>query len=474
MTSLIAVAVAVGVWTGERAASDVRTILAVGAIGGVLWVALRRDGRSGASAGVPSVDGSLVCGVLLVVSAALGYVRSDREWTAVSRVELGPYHGDAVLRADPTRKGRAVRTVLELEGRRYDVWAYGPAATRLSSHRFGEAVRVEGVRVPFPADRARRRHLHHVVGRFEVQAVGSAEAGSLSRASPMVRAAHRVRILLGRGARTLGPHERALFAGLVYGDDSAQSQEMTERFRRSGLAHLTAVSGQNVAYVLAMASPFLTRLRRPVRWAATLGILAWFVVLTRLEPSVLRAGLMAAVSATVFAMGRRATAWQVLGSAAALGLLLDPFLLWSVGWWLSISGAAGLIVLTPVLSARTSDGERSRWSWMAPMGAAQIGVLPVSIAVFGVPSALAIPANLLAVPMAGVVMSIGLPAALLAAWIPTGLAGIVMSPLSLGVRWVDTVAILGARLRPPAAVDWCVATLLVVWAALRHRRHVPT
>ncbi|MFM7872440.1 MAG: ComEC/Rec2 family competence protein, partial [Actinomycetota bacterium] len=309
-------------------------------MGTVLWMARRWNRDFAAPLGTSSVRRSLTCGVLLLVVSILGHVRSDREWTAVSGIELGPYRGDAVLRADPLLKGRAVYAVLELEGRRYDVWAFGPAGKRLSAHRFGEVLQVEGVRTPLPDGTARRRHLRHVVGRFEVGTVGSTEAGSLSRASPMVRAAHRVRILLARGARTLGVEVRALFAGLVYGDDSAQSPEMIERFRRSGLAHLTAVSGQNVAYVLAMASPFLTRLRRPVRWAATMGVLMWFVVLTRFEPSVLRAGLMAAVSASVFAMGRRATAWQVLGIAVMLGLVVDPFLLWSVGWWLSISGAA--------------------------------------------------------------------------------------------------------------------------------------
>jgi len=474
VTSLMAMAVAAGVWSGERASSGTRAALAISGMSGILWVAHRRSRDIAAPSGGSSVRRSLACGVLLLVLSSLGHVRSDREWTAVSRVEFGSYRGDAILRADPMLKGRAVSAILDIEGRRYDVWAYGPAGKRLAAHRFGETVRVEGVRTPLPEGTARRRHLRHVVGRFEVETMGSTEAGSLSRASLLVRAAHRVRVLLGRGSRTLGVEEGALFAGLVYGDDSAQSPEMIERFRRSGLAHLTAVSGQNVAYVLAMASPLLIRLRRPVRWAATMGVLMWFVVLTRLEPSVLRAGLMAAVSATIFALGRRTTAWQVLGIAVTLGLLLDPFLLWSVGWWLSISGAAGLIVLTPVLSARRSDDARWRRSWVAPMAAAQIGVMPVSIAVFGVPSALAIPANLLAVPIAGVVMLIGLPAALVAAWVPAGAARILMLPLSFGVRWVDAVAALGARLRPPSAVNWCMAASLVAWAVLRHRRRVPT
>ncbi|MFM7755950.1 MAG: hypothetical protein ACKO84_04245 [Actinomycetota bacterium] len=138
-------------------------------MGTVLWMARRWNRDFAAPLGTSSVRRSLTCGVLLLVVSILGHVRSDREWTAVSGIELGPYRGDAVLRADPLLKGRAVYAVLELEGRRYDVWAYGPAGKRLSAHRFGETVRVEGVRTSLPDGTARRRHLRHVVGRFEVR-----------------------------------------------------------------------------------------------------------------------------------------------------------------------------------------------------------------------------------------------------------------------------------------------------------------
>lgn len=415
--------------------------------------------------------------VALLVLMIAGCARSVHEWNRVADVRLGPYAGDVIIRSDPRPVGKATQIIVEVDGQRFDLWGYGSVGTRLAQRALGEVVWVSGERRPWPPDSLRRHHIRHVVGRFEVRGIGSSVEGPLSRASPVLLAAHRIRIMLDNGSRTLAPRDAALFAGLVYGDDGDQPADMIDRFRRSGLAHLTAVSGQNVAYVLALTAPLVTRLRRPVRWVATLAVLGWFTVLTRFEPSVIRAGLMAAITATIFALGRRSSSRAVLGTAVVVGLLVDPFLAWSVGWWLSVCGTTGLIAITPILAGSLSSPRPWVVHWVTPVLGAQIGVLPVSIAVFGVPNALSIPCNLLAVPVAGLVMSIGLPAALVAGWLPTSVAHVVMWPLGTGVRWVDTVAELGSRLRPPAWVDLIVAGASVavfVAAAWRGRRGVTT
>ena len=71
-----------------------------------------------------------------------------------------------------------------------------------------------------------------------------------------------------------------------------------------------------------------------------------------------------------------------------------------------------------------------------------------------------VPANVLAGPVAGGVMLYGLPAGLVAGAVPA-LAPVVMLPCRLGVRWVDLVATLGARLEPGGAASW-VGWLLVL------------
>src|SRR5690606_29377828 len=129
---------------------------------------------------------------------------------------------------------------------------------------------------------------------------------------PIARASNRVRASVERAATALPATDGALFRGLVIGDDREQPMEMIQRFRMSGLSHLTAVSGQNVAFVLAACGPLLVRLRTFARWAITVAVIGWFVALTRFEPSILRAGVMAGLSATAYATGRERSPVRIL------------------------------------------------------------------------------------------------------------------------------------------------------------------
>ena len=99
--------------------------------------------------------------------------------------------------------------------------------------------------------------------------------------------------------------------------------------------------------------------------------------------------------------------------------------------------------------ARRLSAARHRWpcrsaSRSAPSSAWRCRV----VLVFGRLPLVSVPANVLAVPVAGFVMLYGLPAALVAGSVPAA-GGVVMVPAGLGVRWVDTVALVGERVEPP-------------------------
>jgi competence protein ComEC len=409
--------------------------------------------------------------LLLCLTSCLTCWRSHIEWQNVQDVRSGNYSGLAILKSDPQPIGRGVRVVLEIEGQRFESWLYGSSARRMALHVSGESVEVVGQRRP-NGEGGRRLQVRHIVGRFEAKTIRTIVRGPHISESRFELAANRVRSALGKGSRVLNGDQSALFAGLVYGDDSQQPPEMVDRFRASGLAHLTAVSGQNVAFVMAVVAPLLTRLRRWNRLLLTLLVLGWFAIMTRLEPSVIRAVTMAGISATVFAIGGRLKAWQVL-AATCMGLLLvDPFLLWSVGWWLSIGGSSGLILLSSRIRSTLECWGliNHQWvlNWVVPSLAAQLGVLPIAVMVFGWPSAVAIPCNLVAIPVAGIVMLVGIPVALVSGFLPSVIASVVMWPLGVGVKWVDTVAALGQRFNLPNWLDIAVglAPLLLM---MRHR-----
>ena len=261
-----------------------------------------------------------------------------------------------------------------------------------------------------------------------------------------------MRALIETASDAIEPPWGALYRGLVIGDDRDQPRDMIERFRATGLAHLTAVSGQNVAFVLAACGLLLRRLPPWPRWIATIAVIAWFVVLTRFEPSILRAGVMAGLSATAFVTGRERTSTRLLALAVIALLLIDPLLAWSVGFWLSVGATAGVCVVGPWLERRLSKLGLLATPLAITLGA-QAGVLLPSVLVFGRLPLVSVPANLLAGPVAGAVMLVGLPVGIVAGALPA-IAPVLMAPIGAATAWVDGVSILAIRLEPPAPWPW--------------------
>lgn len=405
--------------------------------------------------------------LVVVLLAPLGAVRSQDAWAGLAPDVLGPFEGWVRLIDDPQPYPSSTRVIVEIESERFEVWSRGRAQQqRVRSWRGGEWILVAGERRPLDVERARRVAWQHVVGEFDLDWASDVDGGG-----PVARASNRVRATIERAADALPEPDGALYRGLVIGDDRDQPRDMIDRFRASGLSHLTAVSGQNVAFVLAACGPLLMRMRPLPRWVLTVAVIAWFVALTRFEPSILRAGVMAGLSATAYATGRERSPVRLLALAVTALLLIDPMLAWSIGFWLSVGATAGVCIAGPWLAQRlTMFGPLA-----LPLGitlGAQLGVVIPSVSVFGRLPLVSVVANLLAVPVAGFVMLYGLPAGLVAGVVPA-VAPLVMFPARLGTRWVDTVAALGARLEPEAPwswVGWGVVAIAVAICVLVCRR----
>ena len=138
---------------------------------------------------------------------------------------------------------------------------------------------------------------------------------------PLVQqAAGDLRAGLRRAARVLPPAERGLLPGLVLGDTSRMPAGLVDDFRTAGLTHLTAVSGANLAIVV-------TFVLVVGRWAGLRGrwlpataalAMAWFVVLARPQPSVLRAAVMGAIALLALGTGRLRQESRGAGRGGAL------------------------------------------------------------------------------------------------------------------------------------------------------------
>jgi competence protein ComEC len=450
---VVAVATVTGVWAGIPAALGVPLLA-------LLVVRPRAVGRW--------------CAVVCVVVGVVGAVASQHAWNGAVPRHLGPFAGWSQVVTDPAMYGSGLRLTLEIDGERFDSWVYGGRVDQLSPRQAGEWVWVSGKRTALTGN-VRRAQVRHVVGQFQLEVATDVLPGH-----PLAIAGNRVRSALRRGADvSMQPDMAALFTGLVIGDDTRQPPKMIEEFRSSGLSHLTAVSGQNVAFLLAAALPVLRRLRPWWRWAISVGLIAWFMAVTRFEPSVLRAGLMAILAATAFVLGRQPRPVRLLAWTVAVLVVLDPMLAWSVGFWLSVGATGGVCVVGPWLAARIPGAAWWRASLAITLGA-QCGVALPSVLVFHRLPLVSVLANLVAVPMAGGVMLYGLPAGLLAGSLPRPLARLVMAPATVGTRWVATVARVAARIEPSGWWTWwcwlvgLAALALVVGHRSRgQRRRVP-
>lgn len=394
--------------------------------------------------------------VIVLMLFAVGLTNGSAAWHKSSDVGEGTCAGIATVRVDPSFHSYGTASVLELDQKRYKVLAYGAPGRALAQRLVGESVRIEGECTRNEGQFARFDHINHVVGRLTVASVSE----SYSEGSVFVRTANRMRRALVRGVERMPSEHRALFTGLVIGDDRDQSPAMVQRFRDSGLSHLCAVSGQNVAYLLIVASPLLKRRSNWVKWCLTMLLLVWFVALTRGEPSVLRAAFMAGMVASNTLLKSPANARIVLSRAVIVLLLIDPMLAWSVGFALSVGATAGLAWA----SAGIGRMMGSRGVLAATL-AAQLGTAPISLLVFGFVPVISLLANPLAIPVAGIVMTIGLPIALLASAIPV-LVPAVSWLLTIPVAWVDGVSRITSFLSPQGWWNggfWLIVAILLVY-----------
>jgi competence protein ComEC len=158
----------------------------------------------------------------------------------------------------------------------------------------------------------------------------------------------RMRERAERGAAAgMRGEEAALLRGMVLGQDERVDQATREDWRDAGLAHLLAVSGQNVMLLAALALPLLmlAGVGLRTRLAALALLIAIYVPLAGAGPSLQRAGVMGLAGLAAMAASRPASRWYALLLAAAATLAWNPRSCGDPGWQLSFAAVAGILTL---------------------------------------------------------------------------------------------------------------------------------
>ncbi|MEV4515077.1 ComEC/Rec2 family competence protein [Dactylosporangium sp. NPDC049525] len=274
---------------------------------------------------------------------------------------------------------------------------------------------------------------------------------------PLVqRAAGALRAGLQRACRPLPAEPGGLLPGLVVGDTSRLDQQLADDFRATGLTHLTAVSGANLAIVVGLVLMLARWCRAGPKLAALICVLALvgFVVLVRPSPSVLRAAAMGGLALVALALGRPRAVLPSLATGVLVLVVTDPELAVDAGFALSVLATGGLVLLAP----RWAEALRAKgWPQFAAEAvcvpaAAQAACAPVIAAISGGVSLTTVPANLLAAPAVAPATVLGILAAVSSPVLP-GVAEFTAWVAAWPARWLVTIAHHGAAV-PDGVLPW--------------------
>ncbi|HEX2435497.1 MAG TPA: ComEC/Rec2 family competence protein [Solirubrobacterales bacterium] len=321
--------------------------------------------------------------------------------------------------------------------------------------------------------------------------IGEVLAADRLRARPRRRGgvAALVDVVRGRaeGAleRGMPESEAALARGFVLGQDDRIDAATVDDFKRSGLAHLLAVSGQNVILLALLAMPLLAlldlSLRARLLWV--LALIALYVPVTGAGPSIQRAGVMGAAGIVAGVAGRPRSRWYALLLAAAATLALNPLASGDVGWQLSFAAVIGILLwargIAAWLLARLGDARRARpSSWQVALAegaamtiAAALATAPLMAHHFDSFSVTTLPANLLALPAVAPVMWLGMLAAM-AGQVPAlpveplnGVNALLIAYITQIAHWMASPdwALARVRLSAPALAGAYAAMLSAGW-----------
>jgi competence protein ComEC len=235
-----------------------------------------------------------------------------------------------------------------------------------------------------------------------------------------------------RLARTIAPgltgERRGVVAGIVLGEDEGLSPELRDRFRASGLYHLLAVSGQNVAF-LALGVLLLARLvgigRRPAE-VAVLAVIAAYVLAVGWQPSVVRAGVAGWLASLAWLSARPRDRWYFLLVGAIVLLAWNPYSLLEPGFQLSFAAVCAIFLASERLQRRLEGYplHRALREVVAVSFACGLATAPIVWLQFGAIPLYTVPANALAFPVVSPLLGLGLATALLAPILPGAAVGI--------------------------------------------------
>jgi len=413
---------------------------------------------------LPSIESSVWLAALIGgISAAMLFRRKSICWVLVSfaaitagglRQSLAPLSSEIAKYNDYS--GTVTGLVVDEPARREDRIIFQLASENIFVHgetfdvsglvlvetnrgaevQYGDRIRATG-RLAVPAswdtfsyaDYLARHGVFSIMQRAGVETIDRGQGSGLRAALLSLKETVRRSI-----ASALPEPQAGLLTGILLGDESGIAPQLEEDFTRVGAAHIVAISGFNMVIISGIVLRVFSGLFRGNRTIVTLNalsVIAAYSLLVGASPNVLRAALMSGLLVIGSQLKRKTFVPTSLAISTLLLSIADPNVLLDIGFQFSFFAVLGLSLFAEPLSARfrrllerlfphrlTTVLHSFLNEPLIVSIAAQITTLPLVILYFGHLSLVALPVNLLIVPVQSAVLLLGLCAAALFTIVP--------------------------------------------------------
>lgn len=259
---------------------------------------------------------------------------------------------------------------------------------------------------------------------------------------------------IGKSVRErMSGEERAFLLALILGERGEFSEETKVAFRDSGLVHILSVSGLHTALV-GLAAVILLKgvgFRERSALAGSVALVWFYCGLSGFQPPTVRAAFMLSWMIASRLLGRSTELFAPLCGSCAMLLLINPRYFWDSGFQLSYVATGSIIVSVRFARRVRRAVKMPEWVWKYVASTAlttcvaQLGVLPILALQFGSVSLVAVPANLLGIPLASGGLVCGFCSLIFAGLLPWA-AGYAFDITWLLLRLCNLVASLAASM----------------------------
>lgn len=261
---------------------------------------------------------------------------------------------------------------------------------------------------------------------------------------------------------------------LLLGQKESLDKEIKNAYSETGTMHILAVSGLHVGIIYAILLLPLKRFKSDSKFRkgyllTVVGLIWLYAVMTGFSPSVVRASTMFSLVTAGQMRKKKPSIWNVLAFSAMLMMVVEPEVIFDVGFQLSYLAVAGIVGLQPLIVRWWLPSNRVLeyfWQLAAVSLAAQLVTFPLSVFYFHQFPTYFLLANLIVVPLAFLIMAVGVPFLFLG-WIP--ILGEVMGWLVNWLIYIQNQITFFIQLLPLGKIDRLTITfsgMVLVWILL--------